>query len=180
MKGDPSPAERGDRTDGSSLLKKSPARLAVHLPTGAPALTSKWLADSRSGKGLTDLVGPVVYGPDGKPGGRTAGTGAAGTGRGGGMQASFFGLHTEARRVVYLVDASSSMNRPYAGEGKTRFGQMKIELAKSILALKGEQQFFIIFFNEHANAMPTGGMENAFPQSQQKYLEWAASSRPSV
>ncbi len=40
---------------------------------------------------------------------------------------------------------------------------MKIELAKSILALKAEQQFFIIFFNEHANPMPADGMENALP-----------------
>jgi hypothetical protein len=151
-----------------------PSRLAVHLPAASAALTSRWLTESRSTKGLTDLVGPVVYGADGKPEGTGGGSGG-GSGSGSGLKASFFGVHTEARRVVYVVDASNSMNRPYHGEAKTRFGQMKLELAKSVLGLKAEQQFFVIFFNEHANPMPADGMENAYPQNQQKYLTWVAS-----
>ena len=91
------------------------------------------------------------------------------------MKSSFFGIHADARRVVYVVDASTSMNRPYDGEAKTRFGQMKIELAKSILSLKPEQQFFIIFFNEHPIPMPANGMANAIGENQQQYLTWMAS-----
>lgn len=156
-----------------------PPRMAVQFARPSRSLTSQWLAESRSGKGLTDLVGPVVYGVDGRPEGTGAGgaggSGGTGGGSGGGMKSSFFGIHADARRVVYVVDASTSMNRPYDGEGKTRFGQMKIELAKSILSLKPEQQFFIIFFNEHAIPMPANGMANAAGENQQQYLTWMAS-----
>jgi hypothetical protein len=166
----------GRETDHVSPLNQAadrPSRLAVHLPVAAPSLTTTWLTESRSAKGLTDIVGPVVYGPDGSPEGPGA-NGGSGSGSGGGLKASFFGVHTAARRVVYVVDASSSMNRPYKGEAKTRFGQMKLELAKSVLSLTAEQQFFIIFFNEHSNPMPADGMEYAFPQNQQRLLTWVA------
>jgi hypothetical protein len=156
-----------------------PARTAVQFAREARPLTSQWLAESRSAKGLTDLVGPVIYGADGRPegpgGGGGGGSGGIGGGSGGGMKSSFFGVHADARRVVYVVDASTSMNRPYDGEGKTRFGQMKLELAKSILSLKPEQQFFIIFFNEHPIPMPANTMANAIGENQQQYLTWAAS-----
>ncbi len=124
-----------------------------------------------SSQGLTDLVGPVVYGEDGQAGGTGDGIGG---GTGSGPKSSFFGIHSTGRRIVYVVDASNSMNKPYRGEGKTRFGQMKIELARSILELKENQQFYIIFFNQHAIPMPSSGLEAAYPQSQQTYLTWVA------
>ena len=158
----------------ADAVNPPPSQVSMHLPEASASLTSKWLAEARSTKGLTDLVGPVVYGANGRVSG-SGGTGDAGNGTGSGMRATFFGIHAEARRIVYLVDASNSMNRPYDGEAKTRFRQVKIELAKSILNLKAEQQFFIIFFNEHANPMPAEGMENAYPANQQKYLTWMAS-----
>jgi hypothetical protein len=140
-------------------------------------LTTPWLSESRSTKGLTDIVGPVVYGADGVGrAGEIAGTVSAGKGNGSGKgDGHFFGILNAGQRIVYVVDASKSMNRPYEGEAKTRFGQLKIELARSILNLKQEQQFFIIFFNEHPNPMPAAGPENAIPQFQQKYLTWMAS-----
>jgi hypothetical protein len=172
-------AERGvDRVSSLDHTADHPSRLAIHLPTTTTSLTTNWLAESRSAQGLTDIVGPVVYGQDGRPEGQGENAGSGG-GSGGGLKSSFFGVHTAARRVVYVVDASSSMNRPYKGEAKTRFGQMKLELAKSVLSLKAEQQFFIIFFNEHSNPMPADGMENAYPQNQQRYLTWVAGVRAS-
>jgi hypothetical protein len=150
------------------------SQVSMHLPAASASLTSTWLAEARSTKGLTDLVGPVVYGANGRVSG-SGGTGEAGNGTGSGFKATFFGIHAEARRIVYLVDASNSMNRPYDGEAKTRFRQVKLELAKSIWNLKAEQQFFVIFFNQHANPMPAEGMEHAYPANQQKYLTWMAS-----
>jgi von Willebrand factor type A domain len=146
--------------------RSSRIRLAAH----AQPLGSQWLSDSRSRGGLADIVGSAI----GLPGSGADGDGAGASGRGGGRKATFFGLGAAGRRIVYVVDASSSMNRPYAGEAKTRFGQMKLELAKSILALTEEQQFFIIFFNEHPIPMPAVGMENAYPQNQQRFLNWIA------
>ena|SRR5579862_9912647 len=153
-------------------------KIAVHLPTNSHPLSTKWLSESRSVNELSDTIGPVVYGADGsrlgQGNGRGTGSGS-GNGTGSGSASTFFGIQATGQRIVYLVDASNSMNRPYDGQGKTRFGQMKLELAKSILNLKEEQRFFIIFFNEHANPMPSTGLENAYPQNQQRYLNWLAS-----
>ena len=181
--GDKNQLDRSPRGgDGVAPLAQTvarPSQMAVHLPAAASHLSNNWLTDSRSAKGMTDLVGPIVYGTDGRlegsgGGGSGGGIGGPGSG-GGGMKASFFGVHTDARRVVYVVDASTSMNRPYDGEAKTRFGQMKLELAKSILSLKAEQQFFVVFFNEHAIPMPSDGMAIAVPENQRSCLQWIAS-----
>lgn len=145
-----------------------PVRLSVH----AQPLGSQWLSDSRSRGGLADVVGAAI----GQHGPATDGDANGGSGRGGaGGKASFFGLGAGGRRIVFVVDASASMNHPYLGEAKTRFGQIKLELAKSILGLTEEQQFFIIFFNEHAIPMPADGMEHAYPGNQQRFLAWLAS-----
>jgi hypothetical protein len=143
----------------------------VRLTVNAQPLGSQWSSDSRTHGGLADIVGAAI----GQKGSANEGEGSGGSARGGGTgKTSFFGLGAAGRRVVFVVDASASMNRPYPGEGKTRFGQMKLELAKTILGLTEEQQFFIIFFNEHPIPMPADAMESAYPQNQQRYLEWAA------
>jgi len=167
----------GDRLVAAVSGAERQSKIAVQLPTSSFPLTTKWLSESRSVSGLTDLIGPVVYGTDGSRvvEGKGTGTGSgSGSGTGSGSASTFFGIHAAGQRVVYIVDASNSMNRPYDGPGKTRFGQMKLELAKSILRLKEEQRFFVIFFNEHANPMPSTGLENAYPQNQQRYLNWVA------
>jgi hypothetical protein len=148
--------------------KSSRVRLAVH----AQPLGSQWLSDSRTRGGLADIVGSAI----GQKGPAADGdaNGAAGRGGGSGHKAKFFGLGAAGKRIVFVVDASASMNRPYVGEAKTRFGQMKLELARSIQGLSEDQQFFIIFFNEHPIPMPADGMESAYPQNQQRFLEWIA------
>jgi len=158
--------------DGPSSVGGPDSRSSrVRLAVNAQPLGSQWLSDSRSRGGLADIVGAAI----GQKGPTADGDGAGGSSRGGGSgKASFFGLGSAGRRVVFVVDASASMNRPYAGEAKTRFGQMKLELAKSILSLTEEQQFFIIFFNEHPIPMPADGMEHAYPQNQRRFLEWVA------
>ncbi len=143
----------------------------VRLAMNAQPLGSLWSSDTRTRGGLTDIVGAAI----GQKGPATDGDSSGGSGRGGGHKTSFFGLGASGRRIVFVVDASNSMNHPYAGEGRTRIGQMKIELAKSILGMTEEQQFFIIFFNEHAIPMPANGMENAYPTNQQRYLNWLVS-----
>jgi hypothetical protein len=119
---------------------------------------------------LRDFVGSTA----GQNGLEAEGNITAGRADGSGEQkASFFGIGAAGRRIVFVVDASASMNRPYVGEGKTHFGQMKLELAKSILGLTENQQFFIIFifFNEHAFPMRADALEHAYPQNQQRFIE---------
>jgi hypothetical protein len=162
----------GGLADGTSSVEGPDNRSSrVRLAMDAQPLGSQWMSDSRSRGGLADIVGAVA----GQKGPATDGDGNGAAGRGGGSgKTTFFGLGSAGRRVVFVVDASASMNRPYLGEAKTRFGQMKLELAKSILSLTEEQQFFIIFFNEHPIPMPAEGMESAYPQNQRRFLEWVA------
>jgi hypothetical protein len=143
----------------------------IRLSANAQPLGSAWLSDSRSRGGLADVVGAAI----GQRGAPTDGDASGGAGVGSGHKASFFGVGSQGQRIVYVVDASASMNHPYLGEGKTRIGQMKLELARSILGLSEEQRFFIIFFNEHPIPMPASGMEPADGQSQQRFLNWVAS-----
>ncbi len=158
--------------DGTASIVGPDTRSSrVRLATEAQPLGSQWTSDSRSRGGLADIVGALA----GQKGPPTDGDGNGAAGRGGGSgKTTFFGLGSAGRRVVFVVDASASMNKPYLGEAKTRFGQMKLELAKSILSLTEEQQFFIIFFNEHPIPMPSVGMESAYPQNQRRFLEWVA------
>ena len=144
----------------------------VRLAINAQPLGSLWSSDTRTRGGLTDIVGAAI----GQKGPATDGDSSGGSGRGGGgHKTSFFGLGASGRRIVFVVDASASMNHPFVGEGRTRIGQMKIELAKSILGMTEEQQFFIVFFNEHAIPMPADGMEHAYAANQQRFLNWMAS-----
>jgi hypothetical protein len=151
---------------GTDDAKSSQPRLARN----AQPLGSRWLSETRAQGGLTEIVGAA----QGRSGSPTDGTGGAGRGGGGG-KSTFFGLGASGRRIAFVVDASASMNHPYLGEAKTRIGQLKLELAKSILSLTEDQQFFIIFFNEHAIPMPADGMEHAYAANQQRFLNWVAS-----
>jgi hypothetical protein len=160
-----------NQPNGSSVVAGLEGRSSqIRLAANAQPLGSAWLSDSRTRGGLADVVGATI----GQRGAPTDGDASGGAG-GGGHKASFFGVGAQGQRIVYVVDASASMNHPYLGEGKTRIGQMKLELAKSILSLTEEQRFFIIFFNEHPIPMPATGMEPADGQNQQRYLNWVAS-----
>lgn len=165
---------------GTPNLSQAPSSLPGHdhdasrvrLAVNAQPLGSKWVSETRAPGGLADVVGAAI----GRKGPATEGDASGGSGHGGGGgKASFFGVGSAGRRVVFVIDASNSMNHPYLGEAKTRFGQLKLELAKTILAMTEEQQFYIIFFNEHPIPMPAEGMENAYPANQQRFLSWVAS-----
>jgi len=102
-----------------------------------------------------------------------------GDGEGDGNGGTFFGLTAEGRRVVYVVDASRSMNHPHPGPMKTRFGRVKLELVKSIGAMAPEQEFFIVYFNDQAWPMPATSMKLAVPSARQRYLRWAVEAKAS-
>ena len=110
----------------------------------------------------------------------TAGTGEGrGVGEGDGGSMRFFETGSESKRIVYVVDASGSMTQLHPGPLKTRIARVKQELIRSVLALHGEQQYFIIFFNDHAHPMPgrqlVAGGDN---DESMRFLQWAAATRP--
>jgi hypothetical protein len=92
---------------------------------------------------------------------------------------AFFGGKVAGKRIVYVVDASQSMNHPHPGPMVTRFGRVKLELIRSISGLAPEQQFFIVYFNDQALPMPSQSMARATPAAREQFLTWAAQVRAS-
>ncbi len=144
-----------------------------------------------------DVSSPIVSGPGGrvastnvkssssaanskkgsiKPG-RGRGLGE-GDGAGNGSGPGFFGSVPGAKRIVFVVDSSRSMNHVHDSPSKTRFRRLKVELIKAILELPPESQFFVIFFANEMLAMPAESLQLATPQSKDHYLRWVAQVDP--
>jgi hypothetical protein len=101
------------------------------------------------------------------------GSGAGnGIGNGIGDGKQFFGMASEGKSFVYVLDCSMSMNHPHDSEAKTRFKRLKLELTNSVNHLKPDHEFFIVFFNHEAIAMPANGMVPAVAENQSRYLNW--------
>ena len=102
-----------------------------------------------------------------------SGTGIGkGIGNGIGDGKQFFGMASEGKSFVYVLDCSMSMNHPHDSDAKTRFKRLKLELMNSVNHLKPDQEFFIVFFNQEAIAMPANGMVPAVPENQTRFLNW--------
>jgi hypothetical protein len=121
-----------------------------------------------SGIATSDLarsIGPLGRGNSG------VGTGD-GEGTGDGKGVGFFGRRASGERIVYVVDASKSMNQAHPGPGKSRFGRVKLELIHSVKELAENQKFFIVFFNERAIPMPSDRLVDASQGAKLQYLRW--------
>ena len=85
----------------------------------------------------------------------------------GANSATFVGMTTSnARRIVYVIDASGSMIRSL---------QIVIEeLARSLGTLSPRQQYAVIFFQRNDAVMvpPANRLETATPEAQLRTLEW--------
>lgn len=92
------------------------------------------------GKGMGTGIGGDSGAGAGDGSGALAPFGVPGGGGGVGPQSPFMGISGNARRVVYLCDASGSMSGV--------FGSLRAELKKAIRILKPIQAFNIIFFSE--------------------------------
>lgn len=103
------------------------------------------------------------------------GDGASGNGSGGG--GSFFGMQLDGQSVVFVVDASKSMNHPHPGPAKTRFGRVKMELLQTVARMSEDEKFFVMFFNDVAVPMPATRLMEATPDAQRRYLRWVANAR---
>lgn len=163
--------------------KISPVKLAnndqVSFDAKAPVLptTSVPIAagDSLAGVDPLAVVGELSGGGGSK--GRGGSGHGEGSGIGDGAGSGFFGSGTTAKSVVFVLDASASMNAPHPGEAKTRFGKLKLELLHSIAKMNKDHSFYIIFFNDSAIPMPANSLQPATPEMQERYLEWMAHIR---
>lgn len=161
----------------------SSAALNSKLPqladrTSAPDLQSlsSWLngslpqntqfEESVNTQHAADVVGALLTAD--AIGGTTSGSG---NGQGSGR---FFGINPQSKKIVYVVDSSKSMNIPHESIGKTRLGRVKIELARAILSMEPDQEFFVIFFSDFAIPMPARKLQPATRQAKSRYLNWVA------
>ncbi|WP_437192463.1 vWA domain-containing protein [Planctomicrobium sp. SH527] len=100
------------------------------------------------------------------------GTGT-GDGTGGGVgRRQFFALESKGKNIVFVVDASKSMNLPHPGPAKTRFNRVKQELVKTITQMTEDEQFFIIYFGDDALPMPAPALVAADEVARTNYLRW--------
>lgn len=168
----------GGRSGGGSAFKAmgglvAPSAALIGVPTSRDGLLANVLNEGWGGNNhLADKHEMVATGSNRMRGnGSGSGTGT-GNGVGDGYATEFFGLAPLGKRIVYVMDASKSMNRPHDSDAQTRFKRVKIELVNSIGSLPQESQFFIIFFNDYCVSMPAPGLEPATLGAKQKYLAW--------
>lgn len=138
--------------------------LASRLDGPAPQATQ--YEESVTTKHAADIVGALLT---------SSAIGGANFGSGDGLgNGKFFGINPQSKKVVYVVDSSKSMNFPHESVGKTRLGRVKIELARAILSMDEQQEFFVIFFSDYAIPMPAQQLQPASEQAKTKYLNWIA------
>lgn len=107
----------------------------------------------RVGSGTGDGGGPMA--PFGVPGG----------GGGIGPKSNFMGVGGNARKIVYLCDASGSM--------LSVFSSLKVELKKSVDLLKTVQAFNVIFFQDDTfESLNKGGLVMANADNKRKCYEF--------
>ncbi len=166
----PSPVDGGS-TGGFLPEYRSPEpNVSIPAQTALASLSWNTAADSDLSRTVGAPTNPRGSGM-GRGQGRGIGNGK-GNGREGGNGKSFFGTGSEGKSFVFVLDCSLSMNHPHDSDAKTRFRKMKLELANSLLHLRPDQEFFIIFFNHEAIPMPAERLVSAAPENQQYFLDW--------
>src|SRR5690606_30672436 len=78
------------------------------------------------------------------------------------------------KTVVFVVDASRSMNHPHDSDAKTRFRRVKLEILNALATMDPETSFYIIFFNIDAMPMPASHPQAATPANLQRMGQWMA------
>jgi hypothetical protein len=163
--------------------KVSPVKLAnddrVSFDAKAPVLptTSVPVAagDALAGIDPLAVVGELSGGGGSK--GRGGSGHGEGSGVGDGAGSGFFGSGTTAQSVVFVLDATQSMNLKHDSIAKTRFGKMKLELRNAVGRMNKDLSFYIIFFNTGPILMPSRTLQAATPENQKEFLTWTAGVR---
>ena len=120
-----------------------------------------------SGSGTGASGGVIGLGGGGGAGGGKGSPFGSGVSGGSGFKATFFGTGGNAKRLVYMVDASGSLidTLPF----------VVLELKRSINELSEQQEFTIIFFQgQEPKEVPTPskGLKKASAENKKKVIEW--------
>jgi hypothetical protein len=176
----PSTFRTGEGTAGGGSKGKvlrGPVTSAAHRPN-FDALLALDAPSLLASEGPVNPGAPVSDVLSGLGEGNGMGIGNGNGDGGGNGDGSYFGMKSNPTSIVFIVDASSSMNRPYPGPTKTRFRRVQYELLKTISQMTQEQQFLVIFFSDEAFPMPSRGLVNATAENLQTYMRWIVNARP--
>jgi hypothetical protein len=145
--------------DSQSWSTKASDNLNQAALGGAESDASAMIAvGAKSSSGKTPGDDPQI---DANSTGQLAPFGVPGGGAGAGPKSSFLGVGGNAHKVVYLCAASGAM--------LSVFDALKLELRRSIDALKPVQSFDIIFFNEDGTrAFDANSLVPASPDNKRK------------
>lgn len=117
--------------------------------------------------GAGGAIGKVSGAAAGGDAGQLAPFGIPGGGAGAGPRVSFIGVGGNARRIVYLVDASGSMT--------DAVDRLKAALVSSIDKLVPLQEFNVVVFrDEDVLVLNRGGLVRATAANKQKAFQWVA------
>lgn len=89
----------------------------------------------------------------------------------------FYGIETESKHVMYVIDRSASMTTTDGGKGGSRWASASQELIRAIRALKDDATFNIVFYNHEYSAWKRG-MVKALPKTRAAAVKWIESLEP--
>lgn len=87
-------------------------------------------------------------------------------------QTSFYGVRAEGKVFIFVVDCSGSM----AAQG--RLERAKIEIRRSVLAMRHPQKFHVIFYDDQPRPMPAGIPQAADSVGKDRLLGWLRMIEP--
>lgn len=169
------PIARLSATPGAPLTSKMQRTTTTTSTTRSTTVTSAAAAGvgkaSFAGKSgsSSNLIGMA----GGGGGGGKSSPFGTGVSTGSGLKASFFGSGGNARRLIYLVDASGSLidTLPFVIN----------ELKRSINELSEQQSFTVIFFQgEDVKEVPPSGLKTANAENKKRTIEWIDPSAGNV
>jgi len=103
-------------------------------------------------------------------GGALAPFGVPGGGGGIGPRSNFIGVGGNARKVVFICDATGSMMQ--------EFDNLRVELRKAIDGLRPPQSFNVVFFQENAPPPPDKSLLFASPDNKRKVYDYVDKYAP--
>ncbi len=164
------PVIRLSQTPGAPLQMKTTQRVQ-RTSSAARRSVSRSTATSTALRSTVDTRNTLI-GVTGGSAGKASpfGTDVAGAGQ---FKTSFFGAGGNARRIVFLVDASGSLiaELPF----------VILELKKTIQQLSEKQSFTIIFFQgDSVIEVPPRGLKKADAQTKQRVTDWIDTSNHNI
>lgn len=108
----------------------------------------------------------------------TAADSGGGAGGGGGHASGFFSGDGGTGSVVYVVDCSKSMRKPFPCPEETRFGRVRAELVRSIGRLADGQRYAVVFFSDRPFVSAGGRFVRRGTAQDAAVRKWVRMRRP--